>query len=604
VKRPLNYLRRIAALPIRRLDALRQLHGPFILGIGPFILGIGSVKGCLGGSRPTPAAARCFHYSMAGPTRPTRDPGETELFIALVAAVGTDVGLVGDQIATQLAGYSYTSQILRLSDYLAEQASPTFRGQPFDEELWDAMTAGDELRNSWERGDALGLHAISDIVATRYEAAGRELDDDDDSLPDNLVRHAFILRSLKTPDELETLRAVYGPRLIVIAAYSPTDKRLQHLAERIEDSRRSAARETWVHQPEELIARDEKEETERGQDVSGTFHRADFFVRGWSREVIRHDVERTLEILFGSPFRTPTRDEHAQFMAAGAALRSAEFGRQVGAAIATPDGSVVAVGTNEVPVAGGGSHWEDDGKGNRDFEVSDIDTNRRHFDELAARLSEQANERLTRLIQDLVEGRGDEVRAALEALREQALATLPQDLRAGGLKDLTEFGRAVHAEMNALLDSVRRGVAVRGCTLYTTTFPCHTCARHIIGAGISRVVFIEPYTKSRAEDLHPEAVRVGGPSFQRRQGEHVVFEPFVGVAPRRYLEMFDAAARERLGHVARKDDAGSRCSFVKEEAHPVFVDAGLEEFRPQWREYRAKESLALEYFLAHAEGSS
>lgn len=480
---------------------------------------------------------------MAEFTSFERGADQGELFIALVAAVGTDVGLVAAQVATGLEQYAYEAHPLRLSDYLAEQAAQSFRGKLFDEELWEAMTAGDELRNAWERSDALALHAISDIVATRYEAAGRDPDDDDESLPENLTRRAFILRSLKTPDELETLRAVYGPRLIVIAAYSPKDRRLEYLAQRIQDSRNTTDRSKWVHQPEELVARDEKEEVERGQDVSGTFHRADFFVRGWARDVIEADVARTLEILFGSPFRTPTRDEHAQFMAAGAALRSAEYGRQVGAAITASDGSIVALGTNEVPKPGGGSYWEDEpGPGNRDFEVSDVDTNRRQFEDLAARLSDQADRRLKSLIDQLVGEHDDDVRAVLDDLRARALETMPEDLRTGGLKDLTEFGRAVHAEMNALLDAARRGVPVRGCTLYTTTFPCHNCARHIISAGIARVVFVEPYAKSRTEALHPEAVRVEESDDHYADGR-IEFQPFVGVAPRRYLERFDLTAR-------------------------------------------------------------
>ena len=170
-----------------------------------------------------------------------------------------------------------------------------------------------------------------------------------------LDRVAFVLRSLKTQDELMTLRAVYGPRLIVIAAYSPKEKRTEHLAGQIESSRGTRDRTKWSHQPEELIERDEKEEQARGQDVSGTFHRADFFVRGWDRDVARGDIQRTFEILFGSPFRTPTRDEQGQYLAAGAALRSAEYGRQVGAAIATAGGSIISVGANEVPTVGGGS---------------------------------------------------------------------------------------------------------------------------------------------------------------------------------------------------------------------------------------------------------
>lgn len=537
-------------------------------------------------------------------------PGEAEQsvdqneFIALVAAVGTDVGLVADQIATQLDEYGYSSQLLRLSDYLAERAKESFRGKPFDEELWEAMSAGDELRQAWDRSDALALHAISDIVAAREEAAVDDgFDSASDELPPNLSRHAFILRSLKTPDELETLRAVYGPRLIVVAAYSPTAVRVQHLAELIEDSRRSADRATWTHQPEELIERDEKEQAARGQDVSGTFHRADFFIRGWERDVIRDDVQRMLELLFGSPFRTPTRDEHGQFIAAGAALRSAEFGRQVGAALATPNGEVVAVGANEVPKVGGGSHWEEDGVGNRDFEIGDVDTNRKHFDELAGRLAAAIDERLGILIDEHAGGDAD-ARGVAQAIRQAMVAGLTNDLRSGGLKDLTEFGRAVHAEMNAILDASRRGVPIADATLYTTTFPCHNCARHIVGAGIARVVFIEPYEKSRAEELHPDAVVVGqSSSGTDPPATRVAFDPFVGVAPRRYLEVFDAAARERLGHAGRKDKAGHKQEFVKREANPVFADAGLEQFRPEFREYRAKELLALEYFSEHAQAS-
>jgi hypothetical protein len=84
---------------------------------------------------------------------------------------------------------------------------------------------------------------------------------------------SFVLRSLKTQDELTTLRAVYGPRLIVIAAYSPKENRTGHLAGQIESSRGTKDRTKWIHQPEALIERDENEEQARGQDVSGTFHR-------------------------------------------------------------------------------------------------------------------------------------------------------------------------------------------------------------------------------------------------------------------------------------------------------------------------------------------
>ncbi len=516
---------------------------------------------------------------------------QTELVFGLVAAVGTDIQRVEAQLATQLSSYGYVVHKMRLSDYLAEQAGSSFRDMPVDESLWEAMSAGDELRRTWERSDALALHAISDIVATRYETAGVNPEQDADTLPPNLSRHAFILRSLKTPEELKTLRAVYGSRLVVIAAYSPRDKRIKHLAQQIEDSRQSADRSTWAHQPEDLISRDEREERARGQDVSRTFHRADVFIRGWDRQVVQADIRRSLAILFGDPFRTPTRDEHAQFMAAGAALRSAEFGRQVGAAIATPGGSVVALGANEVPIAGGGSHWDEDGTGNRDFEIGDTDTNRLQYDRLAERLSKKIDSSLERLGKEMIaEEIGD--KETVEELRRRAREVLVGELRKAGLGELTEFGRAVHAEMNAVLDAARRGVSVQDMTLYSTTFPCHNCARHIIGAGIARVVFVEPYVKSRAGELHEDAL---GIDTSDAGDSKLSFTPFVGIAPRRYLEFFDAAQRARLGRAAREVE-GRMQPFVKKVALPVFADASLEQFRPEFREYRAKEILALDYF--------
>lgn len=538
-------------------------------------------------------------------------PDHTELVIALVAAVGTDLEMVSSQIKIELNEYRYETLQLKLSEYLAEEAGQDFAKMPFDEALWGKMTAGDHLRQEWDRGDALALHAISDIVATRHQRAGGAGDDElapapteptdvptdqraggaGDDVPPPLDRTAFLLRSLKTQDELTTLRAVYGPRLIVVGAYSPKEARIKHLATKIEESRGTKDRTKWVRQPEELVERDEKEEGARGQDVSGTFHRADFFIRGSDRDETRADIERIFEILFGSPFRTPTRDEHGQFLAAGASLRSAELGRQVGAAIVTREGSVLAVGANEVPKAGGGSHWEEDGAGNRDFEIGEIDTNRAQFEDLASRLTDRVVERVEQLL-----GEGDEsVAHGYEDLAEQLRAALPDDLRAGGLKDLTEFGRAVHAEMNALLDALRRGVSVQGATVHATTFPCHNCARHIVGAGIARVVFIEPYPKSRAETLHADSMSVD----VAQDGGKVSFEPFVGVAPRKYRELFDAAAREELGHPPRKDSTGRKAAFAKPEALPIFSDAGLAQLRPEARDYRAKEFLALEHFRRH-----
>jgi len=58
--------------------------------------------------------------------------------------------------------------------------------------------------------------------------------------------------------------------------------------------------------------------------------------------------------------------------------------------------------------------------------------------------------------------------------------------RVGDFLD-TKYPYVVHAEQNAILNS---SASVRGARIYVTLFPCHECAKYIIQAGISEVVFI------------------------------------------------------------------------------------------------------------------
>ncbi|KAK0425543.1 hypothetical protein QR680_009253 [Steinernema hermaphroditum] len=46
-----------------------------------------------------------------------------------------------------------------------------------------------------------------------------------------------------------------------------------------------------------------------------------------------------------------------------------------------------------------------------------------------------------------------------------------------------------HAEMNAILN--KNSESVRGSTIYCTLFPCCSCAKYIIQAGINRVVYLK-----------------------------------------------------------------------------------------------------------------
>jgi cytidine deaminase len=131
-------------------------------------------------------------------------------------------------------------------------------------------------------------------------------------------------------------------------------------------------------------------------------------------------------------------------------------------------------------------------------------------------------------------------------------AVLPKSSQ---LRSLIEFGRAVHAEMAAIVEAARRGISVSGCTMFVTTFPCHLCARHIVASGILRVRYIEPYAKSLAAELYPDSIAVEGSEANSHQ---IVFEPFVGIAPRQYMHLFSAKNRKSAsGQVQRFSSSGA-----------------------------------------------
>lgn len=140
--------------------------------------------------------------------------------------------------------------------------------------------------------------------------------------------------------------------------------------------------------------------------------------------------------------------------------------------------------------------------------------------------------------------------------------------------DVTEYGRSVHAEMAAITDAAARGVAIRGATLFCTTFPCHNCARHIVSAGLRSVVYIEPYPKSQAGSLFRDSISVDP---EGDEVGRVPFRSFVGVGPRLYLELFRSSERKQtngdsvkwVGTAAEFRLATANTGYIEQEVAPA-----------------------------------
>lgn len=69
--------------------------------------------------------------------------------------------------------------------------------------------------------------------------------------------------------------------------------------------------------------------------------------------------------------------------------------------------------------------------------------------------------------------------------------------------------RTIHAETNAIIQAALHGVSTRGATCYVTHFPCLNCAKVLINAGITRLVYaveyrVDPIALQFLRDAHVE----------------------------------------------------------------------------------------------------
>src|SRR2546426_861900 len=145
---------------------------------------------------------------MTTETDPRRDPERggareerpvgPELFFGLVGAVGTDLTPVATAIKESLRSVEYeTGDPIRLSDLLrdinrwADLPGPGAGLE--DERIELLMEAGSKFREALQRGDSLAVWALGAIRDEREAITG--------DVTKAASRHAYILHSLKHPDE-------------------------------------------------------------------------------------------------------------------------------------------------------------------------------------------------------------------------------------------------------------------------------------------------------------------------------------------------------------------------------------------------------------------
>ena len=459
------------------------------------------------------------------------DEGRTELFIGLVGATGSNLKSIRNHIEDILSQFNYRVEILKFSQFLEDETfiqrnsfNSDFkvnRSNRFNE-IESQMELGTQARK--KRGTLLSEYAVIQVRNTRQ---GEEKNPS--------IRVAYIFDSIKHPEESKFLNNVYGDAYYQIGVFASEDQRISFLIKKQEIKKEDAYT---------LTEKDISEEDPKGQQTRDAFELSDIFVAHSHDDEFstKIQLERIFDLIFGHPYITPTVDEHMMYIAYAYSTRTADLSRQVGAVIANQRGDILGLGSNDVPRFGGGPYWPS-------IKKEDVNDGRDYKRERDP--NQEKREKIGKSIEKAIKG---EMGKGISSERMKKIFC------ESGLFDITEFARATHAEMSAILSCARGSVSPIGKTLYCTTFPCHNCAKHIVESGIKKVLFVEPYPKSFAEELHGDAILVTDNSVEGK----VVFKHFIGVSARRYLDLFSM----KLGrgkNIKRKNECGEVLPFIRKK---------------------------------------
>ena len=440
-----------------------------------------------------------------------------ELIIGLCGAIGSGVKTLKHNLISSLKASGYEIVDIRLSSFIIDHFKSKEIGlenlKGFDR-YNKYQDLGDELRELFTCS-ILAEHSIAKIKKTRYEIYEKQkIKQPEGKVTINAHKVAYLIDQVKHPDEVKLLKEVYGRNFYLIGLLRNSEQRKKNLSDEQISLQNIAT----------LMERDRKDKGRFGQQVEKTLQKSDYFIKNIDdKSCFKSSVERFVKLVHGIDNLTPTTLETGMYYAYSASVRSACLSRQVGAAICDDNGVVLSTGCNDVPKFGGGLYQSEDIHDMRCFNKGGQCQNDFHKSILKDQIVET-------------------LRNSNVGNPEKIAASIMTDTKA---QSIIEYSRAVHAEMDAIVSLARslRDTSV-GKTLYCTTYPCHVCTRHIIAAGIKKVVYIEPYEKSLANDLYDDSLTTDELSTTK-----VVFDNFEGTAPSRYTYFF----RYRN---ARKDTTG------------------------------------------------
>jgi len=489
------------------------------------------------------------------------------VIIGLVAPIGVDLDLVNESIEIAVKHYGYQHKVIQLANL-------------------DKAVDGEKELTSYTRQD-LDYKNI-EMGKLRKKSAGKLTDNlSSSSVYASLLvnflkgnkknKKVYIIDSLKRPEEVELLREIYGQSFFLVGVTSSYEDRLSF------KTRELQSEPNGEELAQTLVDSDDEKNQDTQSEYDNKTHKAflvsDLFIYldPKNPETLLPSIERFIDIIFGAENITPTPEEHNMFLAYMSSLKSADLSRQVGSAIINSDNDIIAMGANDVPKFEGGGYWPDEPYQafiKEGFEHGNFNDKRDYILGIDKNAEEKSN-----IIQSIVDSIKEKVEINCDA-------ELIKAIENSKLSDITEYGRAVHAEMSAIMSAAKNGIAVKNSIMFCTTYPCHNCAKHIVASGIVKVFYIEPYSKSKAIDSHSDSIEDQS-KYSQKINDKVVFTAFSGIAPRLYQDFFSM----KLGNgkaLKRKESDGSAIYLSRTSSSPLRISIDKDIIELKERRYLAK----------------
>ncbi len=320
----------------------------------------------------------------------------------------------------------------------------------------------------------------------------------------------FVVDAFRNPYEVEYFKRRYS-EFYLVAIQRPLRERQESLKTLNEDAlKRLEEREQGKkikNKNSDNIA-----EWVTSQNIPECVQKADYFIHNYSDTsktwpFLRLHLIRLLTLAQKSGCIPPEPDERNMQIAMSARQNSGCMSRHVGAVVTNTEGFVLGVGWNDPP-------------------TGQVPCTLRTAKELLSTLDEIAFSDYER----------SEI--FIHHIRGRTMGDNPfcfcDELSIIENEKSREFTRALHAEENALIQSMVHGArSLKGGSLYTTDSPCTLCSKKAYQARIGRIVYVEEYPGISID----HSIKVGD--------KPIKVEQFEGVTGSSFFKLFSLVMPEK-----------------------------------------------------------